>query len=162
MRANTRTVVCSLALSLLLALPTVALGQQRAVGTLVSEINEALAGNPSPSGTFRLDIDSTGKLVAEKRDATGVIARWEMYFEDIATVAQSSAGHVYVECSDEFGNCVKETCNGAYANFMGCVRGSGSAQRRTDALVLEYGYDTRAMRSLKGAFEELLMHDLGM
>lgn len=164
MRAKTRTAVCSLALSLLLALPGVALGQQRAVGELVREINEALAQNPTSNGSYVLSIDSTGKLVAEKRDDTGVLARWEMYFEDIASVTQTDGGQVYVNCSEDVGRCARQTCNGAVANFVGCVRERGAVTRESysDALELEYAYDTRAMRTIRAAFDELLAHDFGM
>jgi len=164
MRVTKRTAVSSLALSLLLALPGVALGQQRSVGELVGEINEALAQNPTSSGAYQLSIDSSGRLVAEKRDNTGVLSRWEMYFEDIASVAQTDGGQVYLNCGDDVGRCARQTCNGAMANFVGCTRQSGAAGRRSysDALELEYAYDTRAMRAIKAAFDELLMHDLGM
>lgn len=163
MRIKTRTAVCSLALSLVLVLPSVALGQQRAVGELVTEINAALAANPTPSGSYQLSIDSFGRLVAEKNDATGVLARWEIYFEDIGSVVQTTSGQVYLNCADEVGRCARQTCNGLYQNFTGCVRADGSAlrTRHSDALELEYGYDTRAMRALATAFEELLSHDLG-
>ena len=164
MRTWTRTTVCSLALSLLLVLPGVALGQQRAIGQLVSEINEALSQNPAPTGLFHLEIDGSGKLIAEQRDDSGVVARWEMYFEDIASVTQTTAGQVYVNCADDVGRCVRETCNGVYVNFLGCARARGEAEgtRYSDALVLGYGYDTRAMRTIEAAFEDLLSHDPGM
>lgn len=162
MRVRTRTAVCSLALSLLLVLPSVAQGQ-RAVGELVGEINEALAQNPTSSGAFQLRVESNGVLVAEQRDGTGVISRWEMYLEDIASVSQTRAGQAYLECADDLGRCVRQTCNGVYANFSGCVRGTSAAAdpRYTDALELQYAYDTRALRTIQTAFDELLMHDLG-
>ena len=163
MRVKTQTAVCSLALSLLLVLPGVALGQQRA-GELVGEINAALAANPTPQGAFRIDIDSSGKLVAEQRDATGVIATWEIYMEDIESVTQSDAGHVYLNCGGDVGRCAKQVCNGVQENFTGCVRGNGAARhsRYSDALELRYGYDTRAMRSIAAAFDGLMALDLGM
>lgn len=163
MRARTRTAVCSLALSLLLVLPSVAQGQ-RAVGELVGEINEALARNPSPNGAYQLRLESDGVLVAEQRDGTGVISRWEMYLEDIGSVSQTRAGQAYLECADDLGRCVRHTCNGVYVNFAGCVRNGSAAvagPRYSDALELQYAYDTRALRSIASAFDELLMHDLG-
>ncbi len=163
MRAKTGTAVCSLALSLLIFLPGVAHGQ-RAVGELIGEINEALARNPSPGGGFQLRVESNGVLVAEKRDGTGVVSRWEMYLEDIESVEQTRAGQAYVRCSGDLGRCVRETCTGEYVNFEGCVRGRGPAMvapRYTDALEIQYAYDTRALRTIEAAFDELLMHDLG-
>ena len=163
MRVTTRTAVWSLALSLLLVLPSVAQGQ-RAVGELVGEINEALAQNPSPNGAFELRLESNGVLVAEQRDGTGVISRWEMYLEDIESVSQTRTGQTYVECAGDLGRCVRQTCNGAYVNFNGCIRGSPAAAagpRYADALELQYAYDTRALRAIEAAFDELLMHDLG-
>jgi len=59
MRTRTLTAVCSLALSLLLVLPGVALGQQRAAGDLVREINEALAANPAMHGSYEISIDGS-------------------------------------------------------------------------------------------------------
>lgn len=164
MRSKTLTAVCSLALSLFLVLPGVALGQQRAAGDLVREINEALAANPTMSGSYEISIDASGKLVAQQSDGSGVVSRWEMYVEDIKSVTQSDAGHVYLNCSDDVGRCAKQTCNGVVANFDGCVRGSGTARRSTytDALELEYAYDTRAMRTIGQAFDGLLALGLGM
>lgn len=162
MRAKTLTTVCSLALSLLLVLPGVALGQ-RAAGELVGEINEALAENPTPHGVFQLRIESDGVLVAEQRDGSGVISTWEMYVEDIASVTQSQSGHVYVNCDEDLGRCARQVCSGVYENFVGCVRGSDGpvARRYSDALELAYAYDTRAMRAIDAAFEELLARELG-
>jgi len=162
MRVTTRTAACSLALSFLLVLPSVAQGQ-RAVGELVGEINEALARNPSTTGAYQLQLESNGVLVAEQRDGTGVISRWEMYLEDIASVSQTRAGQAYLECADDLGRCVRHTCNGVYVNFSGCVRGTPAAAagpRYSDALELQYSYDTRALRTIQTAFDELLMHDL--
>lgn len=162
MRVRTRNAACSLALSLLLVLPSVAQGQ-RAVGELVGEINEALAQNPSSNGAYQLRLESNGVLVAEQRDGSGVISRSEIYLEDIASVSQTRAGQAYLECADDLGRCVRHTCNGVYVNFNGCVRGSGTAAsaRYSDAVELQYAYDTRALRSIQNAFDELLMHDLG-
>ena len=163
MRVKTQTAVCSLALSLLLVLPGVALGQQRA-GELVGEINAALAANPTPQGAYRIDIDSSGRLVAEQRDATGVIATWEIYMEDVESVTQSDAGHVYLNCSGDVGRCARQVCNGVVENFTGCVRGQGAARRSSysDALELRYAYDTRALRTIAAAFDGLMALGLGM
>ncbi len=164
MRTRTLTAVCSLALSLLLVLPGVALGQQRAAGDLVREINEALAANPAMHGSYEISIDGSGRLVAEQRDASGVVSRWEMYFEDIESVTQTDAGQVYLNCADDLGRCARQTCNGVIANFSGCVRGNGNASRSSysDALELEYQYDTRALRAIGEAFDGLMSLDLGM
>lgn len=162
MRVRTRTAASSLALALLLAVPTVAQGQ-RAVGELVGEINQALAQNPSPGGSYQLRLESNGVLVAEQRDGTGVISRWEMYLEDIGSVSQTRTGQAYLECAEDLGRCVRHTCNGVYVNFTGCVRGGSSAAspRYADALELQYAYDTRALRAIQTALDELMMQDLG-
>lgn len=164
MRVTTRTAVCSLALSFLLVLPGVAQGQ-RAVGELVGEINEALAQNPAPGGTYQLRLESNGVLVAEKNDGTGVVSRWEMYLEDIEGVSQTRTGQAYIACAGDLGRCVRQTCNGVYRNFDGCVRATAASVRSTprysDVLELQYAYDTRALRTIEAAFDELLMHDLG-
>jgi hypothetical protein len=164
MRFKTQSAVCSLALSLLLVFPGVALGQQRAAGDLVREINEALAANPTMYGSYEISIDAGGKLVAQQRDGSGVVSSWEMYVEDIKSVTQTDTGQVYLNCSDDVGRCAKQTCNGVVANFDGCIRGSGAAVRSSysDALELEYAYDTRAMRTIGAAFDGLLALDLGM
>ncbi|MFV1986126.1 MAG: hypothetical protein ACC682_02505 [Gemmatimonadota bacterium] len=164
MRTRTLSAVCSLALSLLLVLPGVALGQQRAAGDLVREINEALAANPAMHGSYEVSIDGSGKLIAEQSDASGVVSRWEMYFEDIESVTQTDAGQVYLNCSDDVGRCARQVCNGVIANFDGCVREDGAARRSTysDALELQYQYDTRAMRVIGEAFDGLMSLDLGM
>lgn len=164
MRVKTLSAVCSLALSLLFVLPSVALGQQGAAGDLVREINEALAANPTSNGSYAISIDGTGKLVATKRDASGELARWEMYFEDVASVEQTDTGQVYLNCDDGVGRCAKFVCNGVVANFAGCVRGDAAAARAvySDALELEYAYDTRAMRTIAEAFDGLMALDLGM
>ena len=162
MRAKTRTAVCSLALSLLLVLPGVALGQQRAVGELVREINDALASNPSPYGLYQVELEANGLLVAEISDDAGPFARWEMYVEDLVDVTQTRSGQVYLVCDEEYGRCARQVCDGSFANFAGCVRdGDGARVRYADALELQYGYDTRVLRALDRAFEELMMHDLG-
>jgi len=151
-----------LALALLLVVPGGALGQRRAVGELVREINAALAANPTPSGSYQLSIDAAGKFVAEKTDATGVLVRWEMYLEDLDSVEQTTSGQVFLNCSKELGRCARQSCNGVYENFTGCVRGDGIWRAHyADALELEYRYDTRAMRTLEAAFDELLLQDLG-
>ncbi len=163
MRAKTRNAVCSLALSLLLALPSVALGQQRAVGELLREINDALASNPSMHGLYQVRMGSAGLLVAEVSDDRGVISRWEMYAEDISSVSQTRSGQVYLNCDEDLGRCARQTCDGVFQNYAGCVRARGgpALPRYSDALELQYGYDTRVLRILESAFDELLMHDLG-
>jgi len=162
MRPTTLTAVCSLALALPLIVPGAARGQQRAVSQLVREINAALAANPTPSGSYQLSLDASGKFIAEKSDATGVLARWEMYFEDLGSVVQTTSGQVYLECTDEVGRCARQTCKGVYENFAGCVRADGVWRAHySDALELKYRYDTRAMRTLEAAFGELLSQDLG-
>lgn len=163
MRVQARTAVCSLALSLLLALPSVALAQQRPVGELVREINDALASNPSPYGQYQVRMGPEGLVVAEVRDGDGVVSRWEMYAEDIVSVTQTTSGQVYLNCDEDLGRCARQTCDGVYENFVGCVRAqSPTRPRYADALELQYGYDTRVLRILEAAFDELLMHDLGM
>jgi len=164
MRVKTLTAVCSLALSLLLVLPGVALGQQRAAGDLVREINEALAENPAMHGSYEISIDNSGRLIAEQSDGSGVVSRWEMYFEDIESVTQTDRGQVYLNCGDDVGRCAKHTCNGVVANFAGCIRGNAAGSRNSysDALELEYEYDTRAMKSIRDAFDGLMALDLGM
>ncbi len=163
MRARSRNAICSIALSLLLALPSVALGQQSAAGELLREINDALASNPSVYGTYQLRAGSNGLLVAEISDATGVLSRWEMYAEDIVAVDQTRSGQVYLQCSEDLGRCARQTCEGEYANYDGCVRSrNGSSRPRySDALELQYGYDTRVLRILDAAFDELLSLNLG-
>ncbi|MDH3734198.1 MAG: hypothetical protein OEU54_11725 [Gemmatimonadota bacterium] len=164
MRVKTLTAVCSLALSFLLVLPGVALGQQRAVGELVGEINGALTQNPTSTGSYQISIDGSGKLVAEKSDGSGTFMRWEIYLEDVESVTQTAAGQVYLNCSEDVGRCARQTCDGVAAGFSGCVRGDGAARRAvySDALELEYEYDTRAMRSLGEAFDNLMALGLGM
>lgn len=164
MRVKTLTAVCSLALSLLLVLPGVALGQQRATGDLVREINETLAQNPTSSGSYAISIDGSGKLVAEKSDASGTFLRWEIYLEDVASVTQTGSGQVYLNCDEDVGRCARVTCDGIVANFSGCIRGEGAARRSaySDALELGYSYDTRALRSLADAFDDLMALGLGM
>ncbi len=161
MSANMRMAVGSLALALLLALPGVAPAQQAGVGALVAEINGALAENPSPDGRFELQISPTGELVAHQRSGGQVIATWEMYFEDIESVTQTRAGHVHLNCAEDLGQCVKETCEGEFANYAGCTgRGARGGTRHSDVLIIEYSYDTRAMRRLQAAFDELLGYEL--
>ena len=157
MRAKSLTAVCSVALSLLLVLPGVALGQQR-TGELVREINDALGANPTSTGAYAISIDGSGKLVAEKRDASGVLSRWEMYLEDISSFSLTDSGQLYLNCDEDLGRCVRVQCNGVVANFSGCVRGTGSARETmyTDALELAYQYDTRARRTLAEAFDGLM------
>jgi len=163
MRVSTRTAVCSLALSLLLALPSVALGQQGAAGELVREINDALASNPSLYGTYQLRVGPNGLLVAEVSDANGVVSRWEMYAEDIVSVTHTRSGQVYLNCDEDLGRCARQTCEGVFENYAGCVRARGSAERPrySDALELQYGYDTRVLRILDEAFGELLSLSMG-
>lgn len=163
MRATSRNAVCSLALALCFALPSVAQGQQGAIGGLLSEINDALASNPSLQGTYQLRMGSNGLLVAEINDGSGVLSRWEMYAEDIVSVTQTRSGQVYLHCDPDLGRCARQTCNGEFQNYSGCVRGSGTAAPRySDALELQYGYDTRVLRLLDGAFERLMSTNLGM
>ena len=161
MRAKTCTAICSFALTSLLLAPGPVWGQNRGVSHLVREINEALAANPTPSGSYQLSLDASGKFIAEKTDAEGVVARWEMYFEDLGSVVQTTSGQVYLKCSDAVGRCARQSCNGVFENFTGCVRGGETWRSHySDALELEYRYDTRAMRTLEGAFEELMAQDL--
>ncbi len=163
MRAKTGKAVCSLALSLLLALPSVALGQQGAAGELLREINDALASNPSADGLYQLRIGAQGALVAEVSDDAGVVSRWEIYAEDIVSVTQTRSGQVYLNCDGDLGRCARQTCDGVYENFVGCVRGDGASRPRySDALELQYGYDTRVMRILDSAFDRLMALNLGM
>ncbi len=162
MRANARTAVCSLALCLLLAVPSVALGQQGGAGELLREINDALASNPSADGLYQLRLGSQGALVAEVSDDAGVVSRWEIYVEDIVSVTQTRSGQVYLNCDGDLGRCARQTCNGVYENFVGCVRAdAASGPRYSDALELQYGYDTRVMRTLDSAFDRFMALNLG-
>lgn len=164
MRVKTLTAVSSLALALLLVLPTVALGQQRAVGEIVREINGALAANPTSNGSYSVSVDGSGKLVAEKSDASGAFLRWEIYLEDVKSIQQTDSGQIYLNCTEDVGRCARQTCNGVVANFNGCVRGQGSARESfySNALEIGYEYDTRAMRTLEAAFHDLMSLGLGM
>lgn len=163
MRAKIGKAVCSLALSLLLALPSVALGQQSAAGELLREINDALASNPSADGLYQLRMGAQGALVAEISDDDGVVSRWEIYAEDIVSVTQTRSGQVYLNCDEDLGRCARQTCDGVYQNFAGCVRARGASRTRySDALELQYGYDTRVMKILDSAFERLMALNVGM
>ena len=164
MRVKTLTAVSSLALSLLLVLPGVALGQQRAVGEIVREINGALAAKPTSNGSYSISDDGTGKLVADKSDSSGAFLRWEIYLEDVKSIQQTDSGQVYLNCNEDVGRCARQTCNGVVANFAGCVRGEGATRQSfySDALELAYEYDTRAMRTLEAAFHDLMALGLGM
>lgn len=139
-------------------------GQQRGIGQLVGEINEALADHPPEGGAFQLQLLPDGVLEARRTDASGVVERRAIYFEDIAAVTQTRRGHVFLVCDEDLGDCAKERCFGEYANWIGCRRaGRATAQpslRLSDVMVLEYAYDTRAYRQLEAAFEELLEYDL--
>ena len=160
MRGKTCTAVCSLALTLLLALPSVALGQQGAAG-IVSEINDALASNPSSSGLYQLRMGANGSLVAEIRDGDDVVGRWEIYAEDIVSVTQTRSGQVYLNCDEDLGRCARQTCDNGFADYVGCAAGSGQTRvRYSDALELHYGYDTRVMRILDDAFDRLMALDM--
>ncbi|MCG8466822.1 MAG: hypothetical protein MJB57_01235 [Gemmatimonadetes bacterium] len=163
MRAKSRNAVCSLALSLLLALPSVALGQQSAAGELLREINDALASNPSVYGTYQLRLGPNGLLVADIADENGVVSRWEMYAEDVVSVTHTRSGQAYLNCDGDLGRCARQTCDGAFTNFEGCVRtrSGASRPRYSDALELQYGYDTRVLKVLDAAFDELLSLNLG-
>ena len=155
MRINTRTAVCSLALTVLLALPGVALGQQDA--GVIREINDALASNPSLGGTYQLRQGAEGSGVVEIRTEDGVVGRWEFYPEDIVSFSQTRSGQVYLHCDPDLGRCARQTCDAGFANFAGCAEGSGvAATRYSDAVELHYGYDTRVMRALEDAFDRLI------
>ena len=159
MRSKTRTAVCSLALSLLLAFPSVALGQQGMAG-VVGEINDALASNPSAYGTYQLRQGPNGSAVVEISNSEGVVGRWEFYVEDIVSVTHTRSGQAYLNCDPDLGNCARQTCDAGFANFAGCVSGSGAARTRySDAVELHYGYDTRVLRILENAFDRLMAMD---
>lgn len=165
MRAHARTALGLAALAFLSLAPAGALwGQQRAIGQLVGEINEALAGHPAEAGAFQVRLLADGVLEARRTDASGVVERRAIYFEDIASVTQTRRGHVFVECDEDLGDCAKQTCFGEYANWIGCTRAGRAAAepslRLSDVLVIEYAYDTRAYRQLEAAFDELLEYDL--
>lgn len=165
MRAHARLALAFSALALGAlgtALPVHA--QERPIGELLREINDELARHPADGGAFQVDLLEGGVLEARRTDATGVVERRQIYFEDIASVTQTRRGHVFLVCDEELGDCAKEDCFGEYANWRGCTRAGGtsapSVRRLSDVLVIPYAYDTRAYRRLETAFEELLAYDL--
>lgn len=165
-RTNSRisTLTGLAALAFLILVPDGSLwGQQRTIGQLVGEINEALADHPTEAGAFQLRILSDGVLEARRTDASGVVEHREIYFEDIASVTQTRRGHVFLVCDEDLGDCAREYCFGQYENWVGCTRAGGAAgpvRRLSDVMVLEYAYDTRAFRQLESAFDELLQYEL--